>query len=383
MWRIRLAGGYRGHEPVPGMLDTKSVMLMPGGFIPDSIVCCEPTGESVMLNFPAGILPAGGFILVFSEISDCAGNLLEERQINLGMPGRPEEGLMLINEVMYDPWEGDPEFIELLVRGSGYLDLADYAIGLAGAGIQDSGTGIYPDDQAEPVPLSYDSRLAGSGDYLLVSQNIPHLADHYRLEPSGRWIQAPDLGVLPNSGGLICLTDRAGNTIDRAPYGDDMHAELLGDTKGVSLERISPDRPGSAPENWHSAASIEGYSTPGRPNSQSIPPGGPGSNDGRLVVEPRVFSPDNDGYQDLLEIRVETGIQGYALHIRITDTNGIPVRYVADNHLAGPFISYTWDGEGDDGRMSAEGIYVVHLEAWHPVSGDRITERAAVGLIYP
>ncbi len=101
--------------------------------------------------------------------------------------------------------------------------------------------------------------------------------------------------------------DRSGNTVDRVAFNDQMHMEGIDDTRGISLERVAWDRPGLDPANWHSAASIVGYATPGSPNSQREP-------DlpfmEILDVKPKVFSPDNDGYQDLLGISLGSMEQG-------------------------------------------------------------------------
>jgi len=370
-------------RPGPGRLEPRCVLMVPGNLRPDSLLSCGPTGEQVTAFFPPGQIPDGEFRLILSDITDCAGNLLEERTIRLGSSCEPGPGSILINEVMYDPREGEPEFIELYIPGYRFFDLKDFCISAGETKAGDTTTGEGSDTVQEPVPLSAGSRLIVPGNYLVVVRNIPHLMDNYHLGPSGRWIQA-DLDALRNSGGTISLTDRAGNTIDLVSYHDDMHLQLIGDTRGVSLERISTERPGNDPGNWHSAASIEGYCTPGRPNSQSSRYDLPGTTDTdkQLICEPRVFSPDNDGFQDLLEIRVELGANGYVIRLRITDPTGIDVRNLASNHIAGPSVKSIWDGEMDDGRMADEGIYVVHLAAYHPVSGSTITRRVAAGLIY-
>lgn len=369
---LQVRGGEFKEEPggfqsVPGRLEPGNVLLLPGNLRPDSLVSSVPTGEQVRVFFAPGQVPAGEFRLVLSDIMDCAGNPLEERVIGLGPPGEPAPGCILINEIMYDPREGEPEFIELYIPGTMYYDLKEFAI-----------------EAGNLHPLSTGSRIVAPGDHLLLGRNILHLADNYDLGPSGRWIEVAGLDLPGSTGGTIRLTDRAGNTVDLVTYHDDMHLQLLGDTKGVSLERISTGRPGNDPGNWHSAASLEGYSTPGRPNSQSSRCDISGTMDpGRLLItEPRVFSPDNDGFQDLLEIRVELGSPGFVIRLWITDTQGVPVRDLASNHVAAPSLVYTWDGEKDDGRMADEGIYVVHLAAYHANSGSSRTRRVAVGLIY-
>jgi len=203
--------------------------------------------------------------------------------------------------------------------------------------------------------------------------------DAYHLELNGKWLEMDNWRTLNNSGGIILLTDRAGQTVDLAPYGDHMHMELLGNTAGISLERIDARQPGDDQGNWHSAASIAGYATPGEPNSQRT---GVTVPDRLLQVSPKVFSPDNDGYEDLLEITVSPGNHGWSVNLMLTDLEGRKIRTLANNHMSGPVSVYRLDGEQDDGRMAIEGIYLLHAWGYHAATGKKWTQRVSVGVIY-
>ena len=65
------------------------------------------------------------------------------------------------------------------------------------------------------------------------------------------------------------------------------------------MERVDPDRPTSDNSNWHSAAEDVNFATPGYKNSQYAP--APEAR-GKITIDPAIFSPDNDGYQDMLTI---------------------------------------------------------------------------------
>jgi len=155
--------------------------------------------------------------------------------------------------------------------------------------------------------------------------------------------------------------------------------ELLDDPRGISLERISEKRSGLDPDNWHSAASIAGYATPGRENSQSL---ALSDSDLLLDVSTEVFSPDNDGYNDLLEIFISTHGNDWVIGLMITDLQGNRIRVLANMHLAGPAVTYTWDGEGENGEMQAMGFYVIHARGYHPATGEQWIRRKAIGLVY-
>jgi hypothetical protein len=270
---------------------------------------------------------------------------------------------------MYDPEEGKPEYVELFLPGDKIVDLQDLAIHL----VEEGGS---PD---HPIVLTPHSRLFLPGQLLVLTNCVPQLEEAYGLEVSGQWVEVTGLPGLKNSSGTIYLTDRAGQVVDMAVYKDEMHMELLDDPKGISLERISAKRPGSDPENWHSAASISGYATPGRENSQSF---GVSDSDLLLDVDPEVFSPDNDGYNDLLKIIVSTSGNDWVIGLVITDLQGNRIRVLANNHLAGPTVTYTWDGEGENGSMQPMGFYVIHARGYRPSTGEQWIRRKALGLVY-
>jgi hypothetical protein len=351
-----------------------SILLLPLNISPDSVVPEMPIADAITLCFAQETPLIGDFQIKLDSIVDCSGNVMGARKINLGSVSSPGYGSVLINEIMYDPQEGSIEFIELYNPGKEFFDIRDLSVDVVAQG----------ESLREPVPLSRESRLLLPGEFLVISRNNQLLMNAYALEISGLWLQLEQLVPLSNSGGTVYLTDRGGNTVDMAEYSDRIHTEMLDHTKGVSLERISSDRPGSEPANWHSAASIEGYSTPGRQNSQSADyPGssGPGSVD-LLRVEPAVFSPDNDGYQDLLSIHVVTGREGEVISLWITDLSGHLVRNLASNHLTGPSNRYSWDGEREEGELCHEGFYVIHLMTYHEESGHSRQRKVAAGLIY-
>ena len=91
--------------------------------------------------------------------------------------------------------------------------------------------------------------------------------------------------------------------------------------KGVALERIDPEDHHKNANNWHSAASTAGYGTPGYKNSQFKQSHGITAT---IEVVPKVFSPDNDGFDDIATIQYKTDEPGYVANITIFDAAGRP-----------------------------------------------------------
>jgi len=343
--------------------------LLPSGIHPDTISLGHPFFDHLTLHFPDMLPLRSEADLLLPSVYDCSGNASPCLKIPVGQGSVPRFSSVQINEVMYDPGDGAPEFIELHNPGDLFFDLGKISMD-----VEEEGSPL-----KDLVTLSEGSRILSPGDFLVLGRNSAALIRAYGLEYPVKWLEVENMPALPNSGGTIYLADRSGNVIEMVHYNDRMHMELLDDTRGISLERISAVRPGTDPGNWHSAASIAGYCTPGRKNSQSQGEVGTGS---ELVLEPSVFSPDHDGNEDFLQISVDVKGQGWVIRLWVTDLTGSMIRQLANNHVAGFISTYTWDGEGDDGQMAEEGIYIVHLRGYHPLSGERVNRKRATGVIY-
>lgn len=357
-------------EPVRLLRDGKGVFsLDPGGVEPDSVITLDPLSEILKLSFSEAFSSWSSYTFTLPELTDCMGNISDVQEFRGGAVSQPVYGSVLINEMMYDPEEGFPPYVELYLPGESFIDLQDLAIHL----VEEGGS---PDN---PIALASHSRLFLPGQYLVLTSCVAQLRDAYQLDLTGRWVEVEALAGLKRSSGVIYLTDRSGQIVDMAIYNDQMHMELLNDPRGISLERISVDRSGIDPVNWHSAASIEGYATPGRANSQSM---GTIGSERLLDVEPEVFSPDSDGYNDLLRVTITTGENDWVVGLWITDLQGNRIRELANNHLAGPSATYIWDGEGENGAMQSMGFYVVHARGYRPSTGEQWVRRRAVGVVY-
>jgi hypothetical protein len=111
--------------------------------------------------------------------------------------------------------------------------------------------------------------------------------------------------------------------VDEVKYKDDWHFKLIDNAEGVSLERIDPAAASQDPGNWHSAASTAGYGTPAYKNSQykllnAI--------HAKIAIDPKCFSPDNDGHDDIAVVQYEVTEPGYVANITIYDASGRPAR---------------------------------------------------------
>jgi len=150
----------------------------------------------------------------------------------------------------------------------------------------------------------------------------------------------------------------------------------LDNTDGVSLERIDPNGESSSSFNWHSAAEEIGFATPGRVNSQFLS----ALSNGEITLTNDVFSPDNDGFEDVLQISyemIESGLLGKAT---IYDDRGRLIRKLFSNELLGSKGTFTWDGLSDNQIKASIGVYVLLFEAFSTDGGVIFTTKKAITL---
>lgn len=160
---------------------------------------------------------------------------------------------------------------------------------------------------------------------------------------------------------VVTLSDKNSIVIDNLIYTSKMHFPLLVSSKGVSLERIDFNRPTSDKTNWNSASEAVGFATPAYKNSQYLLADG-GS--GVSITNP-LFSPDNDGYYDVLNINYKLDEIGKVANIYIYDSKGRQVRYLIRNQQLQQEGTLSWNGINDDNEKAPIGIYVVYIELFN------------------
>jgi flagellar hook assembly protein FlgD len=84
-----------------------------------------------------------------------------------------------------------------------------------------------------------------------------------------------------------------------------------------------------------------------------------------IELSPKVFSPDNDGYDDFATIQYKVPAPGYAANITIFDGSGRPVRNLVRNGTLGLTGYWNWDGLNDNGQQLPVGIYIIFTEIFN------------------
>lgn len=347
--------------------DSGLFSLNNGGTVLSSAVL-DPEGFVVTLsvNLEVGTLYT---LTLLPDYSDCSGNFAATAQtFPLAIPDEPAPGDVLINEILFNPASGGSDFVELYNASEKVFQTEGWVL---------ANTRSTSATSAERTIAA--TRLFLPGDYLTFSADPDDLMQRY-LDVDSSLLVDQTLPSLPNDEGNI--TVRAGNLVlDALDYSDDFHSPLIGDQDGVSLERIRPDPPTQDGNNWFSAAQVENFATPTRPNSQarSNPNVIDLPTNATFFLQTPTFSPDGDGFEDFLTLFYQTEAAAGALaRVRIFDAQGRPVRTLREVELLGTRGTLRWDGSNDEGRRARAGIYVIYAEVFAPGADTKQEKLVAV-----
>ena len=285
-----------------------------------------------------------------SNITDCKGNTIEANsKAKVGLPTDALAGDALVNEILFNPRSGAYDYVEFYNKSNKIFDASRMFIA------NRNSSGVI----SSISPLSATPFYIFPGDYVAVTEDPDNLGQNYLVQNPGAILPLASLPSFPDDEGFVLLLNQQGAVVDEVNYSDNWHFKLIDNPEGVSLERVDPDAPSQNPENWHSAASTAGYGTPGYKNSQfknvqSIA--------ADIAVTPKVFSPDNDGLDDLATIQYTMDQPGYVANITIFDAAGRPVRNLVRNGTLSTSGYWNWDGLDDKGLKLAIGTYIIFTE---------------------
>ena len=287
---------------------------------------------------------------------DCAGNLLDTvRQVRIGLPDSILPGDLVINEILANPETDGEKFIEIFNRSEKILDLQELALGLFDS-IQNLGTDL--------KPVSESGLLSFPGDFYVLTKDPDDILKRYYCPDPDAFVQMTALPSFDRDHGTVVLARKNdGILIDRVYYSPTMYSDFLTTTDGVSLERLNPELPSEDIANWHSASENCGFATPGYRNSEflRIDPGMDA-----VSLSPFVFTPDDDGKDDVLLVKFTLNDPGYLVNITIFDAGGNRIRCLAKNRLLSTEDGIIWDGRNDTNQKSPIGIYILYIELIKP-----------------
>ncbi|MCD7936473.1 MAG: lamin tail domain-containing protein [Tannerellaceae bacterium] len=266
--------------------------------------------------------------------------------------GTIEPGDILFNELLPNPYPDGSEFIELYNRSGKTLSLESLSIAVR----KPDGT------------LSTRYPLAGTGtaidhdSYIVLTKDKPGVTAFYDIPEEDR-IREVNMPILSNvSATLVLFRTSDEVVIDEVSYSSKWHSSSLISEKGVSLERVDPERDTQDASNWSSASALSGYATPGYKNSQYLS----AEEEHQPAIGKPVYHADGT-----YSIPYQLDKAGYLCRAWLYSLAGIRQTEIANHTLTGSSGSLHWDGRDSTGKPVLTGLYLLYIEFYHPEGGDK------------
>jgi hypothetical protein len=315
-----------------------SGLTITGRFLPESY----PT--NMLIQFAENIQPSVIYALNIENIADCSQNFTSLTG-EFSLAETAEIGDFIINEILFDPVTFGSDYIEL-------KNISNKILNVKGLQIAN-----YKDTIANIKPVNFTKNVKPN-DFVVFTADSSFQKNQYPFAVPGKFVQM-SLPSYNNDSGTVYLLNGT-VLLDKVSYSNKWHFQLLDNVDGKALERINPLGVSDDKNNWHSAAAKYNFGTPGFENSQIMY----GEQNGTVSLTNQTFSPDNDGFEDVLQINYTTLNTGTLANVRIYDDRGRLIHTLAQNEYLATSGSMIWDGVTDKNQKASIGIYILLFETF-------------------
>ena len=320
---------------------------------------------SVLLTFAQAWQELVQYTLQVENVYDLSANMVALTDLTFVFDTTYNN--LIINEILFNPQVGGEDYVEIYNKSERDIPLGNIILA----------TWDDKNNRLKTACRISDTAVIAPHDYCVITRDTV-LSRHYTVMSPEKVIYP--LNALPtyaNAEGTVIIALKDSTVIDRFDYTEKMHNTFLNNVKGVSLERRSLDLGTQNESNWHSAAKSAGYGTPTYKNSQSYDFL---YNEGDITVEPTLFSPDADGYNDVTNISYKFENCDYMGNIFIYDAHGRLVKRLERSAILGCHGVFSWDGTNEAKARCQIGNYVVYMEVFD-TKGNKQTFKKVVTLM--
>jgi len=289
--------------------------------------------------------------LSVSGISDLSGKPMNPDTRSFSYSFSPEVGSILINEVLFNPFSGGVDFVELVNVSEQTIPINRLMLAT-----RDDALAL-----KQIYPVSAEKRVLKPGEFLVCTKDPAIVVSQYITSNPASFCTMKSFPSYSDDAGTVVLLNDSLDVLDEFSYSAKMHSPFLADEEGVSLERISLEEPTNDRTNWASAAASVSFATPGLPNSQVE---SETEIQDEITPEPKAFSPNGDGYNDQLSIQFRFSKPNYIANVRIFDAIGRQVKFLAKNQSLAQEGSWLWDGSSESGQKLNIGVYIILIEVF-------------------
>ena len=275
----------------------------------------------------------------------------------------PKVNDIIINEILFNPIDGDNDFVEIYNRSNKTLNIQNLSLGNYYGGRPDNFKVI-----------KSNFHLIEPSEIIVLSSSLENLIFYHPDAVVDKVIELENMPSYNNDEGTVVLTLDT-TIIDEFNYFESLHFPYLNSVDGVSLERIDSEVESNRHDNWHSASEQNGFSSPTLKNSQKKQL----TNELEVLeLNPKIISPDNDGQNDFLQIDLKFEKSGYNATILIFDSQGILINSLVSSVFLGAESTFYWNGLNQNEQVVQKGRYILLLEAIHPQAASIVQKKTVV-----
>lgn len=297
------------------------------------------------------------YTVTVNGLQNCNGLNINKNQAEFGLAESGTAGDVVINEILFNPYStATSDYVELYNKSEKIIDLKNWVI---------CEFDVNKDTLDGFKTIATESWLLLPGKFALIHKNQQDIVTHYPKHNTEAFIQLESLPTYSNDEGTVVILNDSSAEVDRVNYLEDWHHVLVKNPDGVSLERLDYNRKSQDEGNWHSAAKSSGFGTPGLENSQLNKAVDFSE---QVIIQNETFSPDNDGFEDVLIINYNFDDPGNVANVTIFDAEGRKMKELANNELLAKQGTLTWDGSTDNNTKARSGMYILYFEI-HTESG--------------
>jgi hypothetical protein len=345
--------GIKFSETVTG-IRRNTIKIRQDGYDVDTIFHSDPLFRNFTACLGTALQPGRIYTLsVGDEVTDFEGNRMDRNEFSFGIPEPVREHDILFNELLFNPFPDEPDYIELINCSDRIINISDLFL----LSVDD----IKRDTSSLSVITSENHCLIPC-NYIVITSDKDALEKRFYIPDKLSVLEVSSLPSMPDDEGHLILYNRYLDKIDEVYYDEEMHYSLLDDNEGISLEKISTNSNSSDRSQWHSASELSGWGTPGAPNSVLYEFNESGDN---LAMSSSSITPDNDGNEDFLVIDFKMKGPGSIISVDIFDESGRFIKRLTNNLFSAQEASIVWNGTGVDEELLNTGIYILLITAFN------------------
>lgn len=287
------------------------------------------------------------------SVYDCANNLIDDNNIfSFALTKQADTSDVVINEILYNPRTGGIDFVEIYNKKNEFIDLKNLFIANRDA------SGMIADFH----PIADSGYMLLPNEYYAITSDKKILEQQYFVRNPKQIIETNAFPSFNDDEGSALIFSKPSRIYDELLYDEKMHFPLLDMKDGVSLERIDFNRPTSDRSNWTSASQTSGFATPTCRNSQFLRSE---KSEDVLTIQPEIFSPDGDGYNDIVNFNYRLEEVENIGKLIIFNSKGFVINQLMNNTILGTEGTISWNGLSDKNEQLPIGIYIVYFEVFN------------------